>query len=398
MPDSETRSVRLLWASAICLTLLATRPALTADAQALVQQIRQVGRQGAGTEQAQAALQRLTDMDSSVLLTILEGFDDANPVSANWLRGAFEAIADRTVRSSGTLPVDELTEFILDPGRDPGARRLAYDWLVQVDATARERLIPDMLLDPGSEFRRDAVARLMTHAESLGQNGDVEMAGEVWQKALTGAVHDDQVNRIVGALREMGQDVSVQDHFGFIANWHIIGPFDNREKKGFAVSYAPETNVDLDAEYDGQLGRITWDPISTDDDYGLVNIAETIHNHRGSCMYAFTAFASDSERVVDVRLGTPNAWKLWINGELVFQREEYHRGTRMDQYRVAAPFTAGTNTILLKVCQDERTQDWARKYQYQVRICSAAGAGILSSDAQTVTDPGTTQTSTEGED
>ena len=32
-------------------------------------------------------------------------------------------------------------------------------------------------------------------------------------------------------------------------------------------------------------------------------------------------------------IGSKNAWKLWVNNQLVFARDEYHRGaTRVDQF------------------------------------------------------------------
>ncbi|MEZ5327020.1 MAG: hypothetical protein R3F19_18375 [Verrucomicrobiales bacterium] len=29
--------------------------------------------------------------------------------------------------------------------------------------------------------------------------------------------------------------------------------------------------------------------------------------------------------------GSKNAWKIWLNGELIFGRDEYHRGAAIDQ-------------------------------------------------------------------
>ena len=147
--------------------------------------------------------------------------------------------------------------------------------------------------------------------------------------------------------------------------------------KGYAVAYPPESELDLTAVYDGQLDTVSWQNIATDDDYGIVNIAEQIENYRGSVMYAVTTFRSAEERDVEFRLGTPNAWKLWLNGELMFEREEYHRGTRMDQYRVPVSLRSGENTIMLKVCQNEQEQKWAQKYEYQLRVSDSSGAAIL---------------------
>ena len=92
---------------------------------------------------------------------------------------------------------------------------------------------------------------------------------------------------------------------------------------------------------------------------------------------ASATFRSAEKQAAELRLGTPNAWKLWVNGELVFEREEYHRSTRMDQFRVPVSLQAGDNTIMLKVCQNEQEQDWAQDYKYQLRVCDSSGVAIL---------------------
>ena len=48
----------------------------------------------------------------------------------------------------------------------------------------------------------------------------------------------------------------------------------------------------------------------------------------------------------------------------------------MDLYRVPVELRAGENRILLKVCQNEQTQDWAQRYEFQLRIADATGAGV----------------------
>ena len=49
-----------------------------------------------------------------------------------------------------------------------------------------------------------------------------------------------------------------------------------------------------------------------------------------------------------VAAATQNAWKIWVNGQSLFSRNEYHRGSMFDQYRVPVLMRAGRNTILLK--------------------------------------------------
>ncbi len=332
--------------------------------------------------EARAARDALVAGGSNNLLPVLKAFKDSTLLATNWLRSAFEAIADGEIKAGRPLPEDELLGFVSTTSESPAARRLAYEWLLKGDPQLEDELIPEMLLDPSPEFRRDAVARLIDE----GKNTTGDVATAIYQQALSGAVHEDQVKTIAAALREAKVDVDLQKHFGFLTSWKLIGPFDNRNMKGFPIAYPPEKRIDLSAEYDGQLDRVSWQPIATDDDYGVVDIGKQIENFKGSLMYATTTYYSDRDKTVEFRLGTPNAWKLWVNGELVFQREEYHRGTRMDQYKMPVTLKSGANTILLKVCQNEQTQSWAQDYKFQLRVCDSTGSAVLASAAADLSD------------
>lgn len=345
-----------------------------ADSVKLLQSIEPGGK---GTASARKAVESLAA--SGDLMAVLKGFKGSSPLSVNWLRNAFEEIVEANKKAAKPLPVEELKGFIADRSESPIARRLAYETLRAADATIEDQLIPDMLLDPSPEFRRDAVARLIQEASAA----EAAAATPIYRKALSGAVHEDQVKQIAEALRKNGETVNIQKHFGFLPQWMVIGPFDNKEEKGFAVAYTPETTaaegnpLDPAAEFDGQLGKVKWQSVVTEDDYGVLDIAKQIQNYKGSLMYASTTWKSDREQNVEIRLGTPNAWKLWVNGKLVFEREEYHRSSAMDQYKVPVLLKAGDNVVLIKVCQNEQTQDWAQKYQFQLRVCDSTGSAVL---------------------
>src|SRR5260370_22955451 len=100
----------------------------------------------------------------------------------------------------------------------------------------------------------------------------------------------------------------------------------------------------------------------------------------GSVANATNEFQSTDNRQVEFRLGTPNSWKVWLNGNLIFAREEYHRGMNLDQYRMRGTLKPGRNVILIKICQNEQTEEWAQRWQFQLRVCDATGTAILSTD------------------
>jgi len=370
----------LLTASATLLLLTASVPANAAAPAELISAIKSVDKKGKGNRAAGQAVAELSGSEPAVLLPLLAAFRNANPLATNYLRSAAETIVDRSIAAKKKLPRKKLEAFITDRKNDPQARRLAFEIVERVDATVVDRLIPGMLTDPNPVFRRQAVARLLDLANRLQKENQQDLARSLYKRTLQGATDDDQVKTIAKLLRKMGEKVDLPRHFGFLTNWHIVGPFDNTGSKGFNVVYPPEKQVDLKAKLKGKLGPATWKSYKTKHDFGIVDIAKQISPYKGAVMYCSTVFESKTPRSIQFRLGTPNAWKLWINGRQVFANEEYHRGMKLDQYSVPVTLRAGSNTILLKICQNEQDQSWAQRYQFQVRTCDVSGIAVLSAD------------------
>lgn len=361
-----------------CMSVLAV-PCVAEDTADLIRTIRAVGPEARGNREAARAWSELAGRDATYLPVILVAFDDANPLAVNWLRSAAETIAQRTLDKGGKLPAPILERFVQTTDRDPRARRLAFELLARVDKTAPDRLIPGMLNDPSVELRRDAVQRLIDEANRLHDDEKPKAAKPLYAQALSGARDDDQVQVLVKRLGELGEKVDLPRHFGLITSWHLIGPFDNTGKAGFNVAYPPEKEIDFRAEYAGKGGdKIRWTEAATPQQYGIMNLAKILAPHKGAITYAAAEFVSDKQQEVDFRLGTPNAWKVWLNGRLLFTREEYHRGMQLDQYRMRGTLQPGKNLILLKICQNEQPpeEDWAQRWQFQLRVCDSAGTAI----------------------
>lgn len=345
----------------------------------LVKTIKQVGPEGAGHREATAAWNKLAEADAAQLPEILAALDDAAPLPANWIRAAIEAVAERQIKSQQPLPQAELEKFVLQRQHDPRARRLAFEWLARVDATAPDRLIPQMADDPSLELRRDAVARLLEQADKLEVAKDAR-AIPVYRQALASARDDDQVKGATDHLRKLGETVDLPRHFGFLMEWNLIGPFDNRDKKGFAVAYPPEEKIELAKKYEGKENEIGWIPFVTSDEYGHVDLNKALTKHMGAVAYAYTEFVSDREQPIELRLGCINANKVWFNGQPVGQAEVYHAASKLDQYISRGTAKPGRNTILVKVCQNEQKEVWAQDWKFQLRVCDATGTAILSQD------------------
>jgi hypothetical protein len=355
--------------------------AAEADLQAAIDSVKQVGNLGAGNAAAQQAWPVLAAAKADELPVLLEALDDTNPLAANWLRSAVDAVCERTLASGEALPNAALEKFLLDTDHAPRARRLAFEWLAKADATAGDRLIPGMLNDPSVEFRRDAVARLLDQAQKLSDAGTKgDELKQVYHTALSGARDLDQVQAIAGKLKELGDEVDLSRHFGFLYSWQVIGPFDNAGEKGFAVAYPPETEINFETEYPGKAGLVKWKPHMTTDPMGAVDLNAILAKEKGVTAYILSEFNSDTEQEVDFRWGSMNATKLWLNGELLAEQETYHAGEDLDQYIAKGRLKPGKNVILMKVCQNEQTENWADAWKVYVRVCDPTGTAILSTD------------------
>ena len=61
---------------------------------------------------------------------------------------------------------------------------------------------------------------------------------------------------------------------------------------------------------------------------------------------------SPDERKVELRFGTGNQTKFWLNGEAVFTHSE-SRSIAMDQDTIPVTLKPGENSILVKVCSED---------------------------------------------
>jgi hypothetical protein len=381
----QRREIRMKMRLSVTLALVAmilgfsptTKRGTAGEAASLLATIKAVDREGRGNVEAGRAWQELVRLGPAVLPMVLAAFDDADATAANWLRAAVDAIAERALAAKQRLPAAELERFIAQQQHHGAARRLAYEWLARVDTTAPGRLLPGMLNDPSPELRRDAVECVIRDARQMVDRGDKAGATAAYRKALSGARDRDQVDQIAKDLKALGVEVDLAAHFGFIRQWLLLGPFDSSGGAGFQKDFPPEHGIDLAATYSGKKGTpIRWTASTTSDAYGIVDLNKAVGKHMGAAAYAFAVVISPTEQPVQVRAGSQNAIKIFLNGTQIFFREEYHHGMQMDQHVGTGKLRAGRNELLIKVCQNEQTDDWAQNWSFQVRICDPSGGTL----------------------
>ncbi len=339
-----------------------------------VQVLASVGREGSGNEAASAAWKEVVKAGPAALPAVLAATGKGSAVADNWLRLAGDAIVDGALRAKRPLPLVEVEAFLRDTSHVDAARQLAFDLIRQADAVRADAIEPSLIADPVQELRRGAVQRVIDAAKT--KTGDAAKAA--YQQALDAVRDEDQTNFIAAELKKLNVSVDLPRHFGFVMKWNVIGPFDNTERKGFDTVFPPEKEVRLDAEYDGKGAKVKWQPFESRDDYGKLDFNKPLGMQKEVTAYAVTTIDSPTERDAELRLGCKNAWKVWLNGELIFGRDEYHRGQQMDQYKLKCRLRKGANTVLVKACQNEQKEQWTVEWEFQLRVCDSTGTALLA--------------------
>jgi len=301
-------------------------------------------------------------MEPAMLVPCLAAFAEATPAGVNWLSSGL----DRAVEQLGErVPLDELTAFVADAGRPARGRVLAERWLRSRAPEQAAALLDSMLSDPALPLRRAAIEKRLAAVADAAEPEQLAVHREM----LTAARDVDQVQAIAAWLREHGDAVDVSEVLGFVKQWRASEAFDNVGGIGFAAVYPPE-------EAAAAPNVADWKAVTAEGDGGEVDLNAAIGTRKGVVSYAVAEVDMQRGRTAEVRIGSPCAVVVWINGEKVIDREIYHASEAIDQYVGEATFRAGTNTVLVKCCQNEQTESWAADWKFQLRICDPLGTPL----------------------
>lgn len=124
--------------------------------------------------------------------------------------------------------------------------------------------------------------------------------------------------------------------------WYINGPFIAEDgNTAYTHDYGPEQGVDLAAKYDD--GRLKWAPKTDLPDGALNDLYGDI-----AATYLYRAIKSPTDRNVTLKFGSNDALKVWLNGEIVVDKN-VQRPIEKDQETVDLALREGDNELLAKV-------------------------------------------------
>ena len=330
---------------------------------------------GEGHESATKAMKVLNAASAEQIPAILTAMDGANSISENWLRAAVNSI----VRRDNAIPRQAIESYFADNSHSSMGRLLAFELLTSDNEDLAKQMIANSSDETCLPLRKLAIANMIKEADDAAESNQLMAIGKLGM-AFNKARDVGQLESITKKLGEMGISVNLQKQMGFINEWNLVGSFDNKEMKGFDVAYGPEEAIgmlDLNATYKDQDGNpAKWQTATTAHSTGNLDLNSIIGKNKGAIIYALGNFKAAEEGDAQIRIGTANAHKIWLNGDLVMVNEVYHNSNSVDKFITDIKLKKGDNQIFMKICQNEQTQPWAQDWQFQVRICDASGKAI----------------------
>jgi hypothetical protein len=244
----------------------------------------------------------------------------------------------------------------------------ALKGLIAAGETKAVDRVAGLLRDPilGAEASRAYVGL----AASLGKAGETERAEKILVDVVRGDFSGDLKARALTLLKDMGRDpqglVRAQ---GFLIDWWVVGPMQDRDGKGLERKFFPEEVIDLEREQSIDARRYRWrslDAISLD---GKIVLTSAFRRSENVVAYAFAEVSSDAPRDVVFKMGSDDGIACWLNGERIHLKDAA-RSLTVDEDSVPARLAAGPNRILLKVRNSDG--DWG----FAFRVTDPAGNPI----------------------
>jgi HEAT repeat protein len=156
-------------------------------------------------------------------------------------------------------------------------------------------------------------------------------------------------------LAQLGGEEGAEDfmqRLGVLRTWHLAGPFAWSKAEGFQDPEINVGNIDPAATFTGKGGaEFGWKKVTTPDPAGHINLMGEIGAMDNAAAYAYTSVVMAEAVEAQVRAGSDDGIRIWVNGEEV-HADNVDRGVTLDDDIVPVQLKAGTNTIAAQVVQN----------------------------------------------
>ena len=179
---------------------------------------------------------------------------------------------------------------------------------------------------------------------------DLYVPRDTWQQSL----HDSLLR--LAELEEAEKVAARGPSTVTLGPWHLIGPFSNKDGKGFAKAYAPEKNVALGASYADITGKPTrWRPMEGFLDGRVHSLLPHFDTTEWAIAYLYRRIQAQERTALKASFGSDDGLAVWLNGAKLIS-QDVPRGPAPDQALTTLNLKPGDNHLLLKIVN--RTGGW----------------------------------------
>jgi predicted Zn-dependent protease/transglutaminase-like putative cysteine protease len=162
------------------------------------------------------------------------------------------------------------------------------------------------------------------------------------------AIANENLGEFYQMHNQLGKAIDYYKNIGSVADWSVIGPFENISASGYYEKYPPENEFNTDTIYTGKNNKpIHWFKIDRMRYDGWLDFT-LYFSSDNSVYYANTFVYSPDEQKVQFRIGTSGSFRAFLNDRLISECYE-ERNNDLDTYITKTTLHKGWNRVLIKV-------------------------------------------------
>ncbi|MCL4691305.1 MAG: HEAT repeat domain-containing protein [Candidatus Hydrogenedentes bacterium] len=216
---------------------------------------------------------------------------------------------------------------------------------------------------------KDAAANAIVSVAGALAAEDKDRAKEAIDVVRSANASPEVLVQLAQRLQGAGVPVDFANLLGFVRSWYVIGPFDWKDEADWDRAFVNEPKVDATTAVSSGDQSLQWKTVNTSDPLGMINLIGEVGQYDRKFAYAYAEIDVPEETDAQLRLGSDDGNKVWLNGEVVWENR-VDRGAALDQDIADVHLVKGVNRVLVKISQG------GGGWNFNLRVAQANGAGV----------------------
>lgn len=249
---------------------------------------------------------------------------------------------DLLTRVSATGAIDEGMDIDMDWLDSEAAKHAAMEQLAIEEGGARAK-------DLSGAMRSGSGGASSGASASVAKGGDETLSASSvggGRASTPSELSREMVAQLPGRRITQGNvEAFSSGQWLFVDSWYCIGPFPNPGRRDIKTRYPPETNINLDARYTGDQGKVVrWEFIQSSD-----VMVRPPNDQSYVIYYYFTELWFDEPMDLWIAVGSDDNSRVWVNDYLVWLSGYELKSWNISEGFRKVHFKQGLNQVLVRV-------------------------------------------------